>query len=185
MKANFSPSGSQPDFESIWSCYHISQKSLVAYRVSILANFKAGKSLPDYFMGMRERHLEECFMQCEKELDYITCLQLLSAIEAILRLDFLGRVNKPRPNSKLDQAFQDIFKIKAFQVNLEEDILDNWKAHKPACVDEIGQLKQILRFRHWLAHGRYWQPSFPKYVPLQVYTMGKNLLDCLQIRNSA
>ncbi len=57
---------------------------------------------------------------------------------------------------KIDQVFQDIFEDKAFRVNLEEDILDNWKAHKPAGVDEIGQLKQILRFRDWLAHGRYW-----------------------------
>ena len=181
MKANFSPSGRKPDFESIWGCYYISQKSLVAYRVSILADFKAGKSLPAYFMGMRERQLEEYFEQCRKELDYITCLQLLSAIEAILRLDFLGRVNKPRPNSKIDQAFRDIFEVKAFKVNLEEDILDKWKEHKPACVDEIGTLKQILRFRNWLAHGRYWRPSFPKYVPLPVYTMRKNLLECLQI----
>lgn len=68
-------------------------------------------------------------------------------------------------------------------MNLEEDILDKWKEYKPACVNEIGTLKQILRFRNWLAHGRYWQPRFPKYAPLQVYTIGKNLLDCLQILN--
>ncbi len=95
MKANFSPSGSQLHFESIWSCYSVSQNSLIAYRASIWANFKAGKTLPVYFMGMRERHLEEYFVRCEKELDYVTGLQLLSTIEAILRLDFLGRVNTP------------------------------------------------------------------------------------------
>jgi len=183
MKANFSPSGSQPHFESIWSCYGVSQNSLIAYRASILANFKAGKALPAHFTGMRERQFEEYFEQCRKELDYVTCLQLLSAIEAILRLDFLGRVNKLRPNSKIDQAFRDIFEVKTFKVNLEEDILDKWKEYKPACVNEIGTLKQILRFRNWLAHGRYWQPRFPKYAPLQVYTIGKNLLDCLQILN--
>lgn len=179
MKANFSPSSSQFDLESIWLCYSVSQESLLAYRASILANFKAGKPLPVHFIGMHKRHLEEYFTQCEKALDYATGFQLLSSIEASLRLDFLGRVNKPRPTSKIDKTFQDIFEVKAFKVNLEEDILEQWKEHKPACVNEIGQFKQILRFRHWLAHGQYWQPDFPKYAPLQAYSIGKNILDCL------
>ncbi len=179
MKANFSPSGSQSDLESIWSCYTVSQHSLIAFQARVMADFKAGNRLPAQFTGMRQRHLEKYFVQCDKELEYVTCLQLLIAMEAILRVDFWNRVNKPRPNGKLDRAFQDIFEVKAFKVKLEADILEKWKECQPNCINEIGQFKQILRFRNWLAHGRYWQPSFPKYAPLQVYTLCKHFLDCL------
>jgi hypothetical protein len=41
-------------------------------------------------------------------------------------------------------------------VALSEDILGSWIKHHPELRSLIGQLRAALQFRHWLAHGRYW-----------------------------
>ena len=52
------------------------------------------------------------------------------------------------------------------KIRLAEDILDIWAAHFPTTKGRIGTFKGALKFRLWLAHGRYWIPKFGrKYDP--------------------
>ncbi len=42
-------------------------------------------------------------------------------------------------------------------VRLESDIIDNWRMEVDS--DEkrqFSEFKRILKYRHWIAHGRYW-----------------------------
>ena len=41
----------------------------------------------------------------------------------------------------------------------------------------IGDLRGAFRFRHWLAHGRYWNPKLgQKYDFVSVYSLAANVL---------
>jgi len=41
-----------------------------------------------------------------------------------------------------------------------DDILEGWKRYTSASSSLIGDLRGAFKFRHWLAHGRYWTPRF-------------------------
>jgi len=45
-------------------------------------------------------------------------------------------------------------------VSLEDDILEMWKTYSTVSARIIGDLRGAFRFRHWVAHGRYWVPKF-------------------------
>jgi hypothetical protein len=60
----------------------------------------------------------------------------------------------------------------------ESDILEAWKwyiqiglsissSEKDRLIGKIGKFKELLRIRHWVAHGRYWplQLNIKKYPP--------------------
>jgi hypothetical protein len=42
---------------------------------------------------------------------------------------------------------------------LDQDIFEAWKNHLPVSKARIGVLRTAFRLRHWLAHGRFWQPK--------------------------
>jgi hypothetical protein len=44
------------------------------------------------------------------------------------------------------------------------NILQTWADNSTVPREMIGDLRGAFRFRHWLAHGRYWTPRLgPKY----------------------
>jgi hypothetical protein len=46
-----------------------------------------------------------------------------------------------------------------WRVPLAEKIFEIWRTVYPETSYLIGELKGAFRFRHWLAHGRYFQPK--------------------------
>jgi len=93
-----------------------------------------------------------------RELDHTSCLSILAAIEAGFRIDYLQR-NYKRKKDALSLAFRKIFKEKSRRASLEDDILNAWKDNTHGASELIGNLKGAFKYRHWLAHGRYWQPK--------------------------
>ena len=85
-------------------------------------------------------------------------MSLLSAIEASLRIDYLNRVYR-REKDDLSKIFRKIHKNKANKASLEEDILSSWKKYHPSFQSIFSDLLGALKYRHWLAHGRYWGPK--------------------------
>jgi hypothetical protein len=66
-------------------------------------------------------------------------------------------------------------------VRLDEDILEGWKMHGTAPARLIGQVRGAFRFRHWLAHGRYWLPKLgQKYDFEGVYFMAGAIVSSFQ-----
>jgi hypothetical protein len=118
------------------------------------------------------------------ELDSSTALTILAALEAALRVDYLERVKK-RHRDQLSKAFREIYKLKEHRASLEDDILDAWRDHGGADSKLIGNLKGAFKYRHWLAHGRYWIAKLPrKYDYLGVYTLADEFFDTLPLMSS-
>lgn len=92
------------------------------------------------------------------ELNRSSCLSLLAAVEAVFRIDYLQR-NYKKKKDALSRKFRAVYKMKSIKVSLEDDILDAWKEHSHGASQLISDLKGVYKYRHWLAHGRYWQPK--------------------------
>ena len=103
------------------------------------------------------------------EHDRTTIFAILSALEAAFRIDYLQRSYKKKKDP-LSKGFRDLHRKKGSRVSLEDDILDKWKEYSSAPVKIIGDLKGAFKYRHWLAHGRYWEPKLgQKYDYYSVY----------------
>jgi len=88
------------------------------------------------------------------ETDMRSVLVLMARMEAAFRIDYKIRSQNKHSDS-LSIQFRKIWKRKKQRVRLY-DILDVWGNIDPETKKIIGQLKGIFTFRHWLAHGRYW-----------------------------
>jgi hypothetical protein len=117
-----------------------------------------GNSIPPRFIGLSREELEKELNERLNELDKNVSLSLLSAIEASLRIDYLNRVYR-REKDELSKAFREIHKKKANKASLEEDILSSWKIVHPEYKSIFSDILGALKYRHWLAHGRYWVPK--------------------------
>jgi hypothetical protein len=92
------------------------------------------------------------------ELDLTSTLILLSAIEAAFRIDYALRCYKG-PVDRLSEAFRKLNKRKRAKVNLEKEIIGAWKSETNVDEKLVGSLRGAFRLRHWIAHGRYWDPN--------------------------
>lgn len=92
------------------------------------------------------------------ELDHTVSLSLLASMEALFRLDYLAR-SKNRKKDSLSKALRELYKKKKKKVPLEDDgILDVWIEYTENDTKKrlLKDLKKSYKYRHWLAHGRYW-----------------------------
>lgn len=99
-----------------------------------------------------------------RSLDYIeetglrSSIAILTSIEAAFQLDYQYRC-RMRLKDSLSRAFRAIYKRKPDYVSLEKDIFDAWSSYASEAQPLIGELRSAFKFRHWLAHGRYWTPK--------------------------
>jgi hypothetical protein len=92
-----------------------------------------------------------------EETELRSSLALLTRIEAALRIDFETRC-KRRKRDKLTREFRKLRSKRQDRVRLDE-LLEIWKSEHPQLSPLIKDLSGAFRFRHWLAHGRYWTPK--------------------------
>ena len=104
-------------------------------------------------------------------------LDLLSATEATLRVDFWNRVHN-KEKDELSRRFRDLAKNFEERIALEEQLLDAWVAVSPDTKSPAGDFKGALKLRNWLAHGRYWTPKLARqsYSPGDVFDICERLL---------
>lgn len=92
-----------------------------------------------------------------EESNQQSMLLLMASIEAVFQVDLHRRVErrlKDRASTALRRYHRRLTgKKRRIEV---EGILDEWKSSVAGIAESIGQLKQAIAYRHWLAHGRYW-----------------------------
>ncbi|WP_044749400.1 hypothetical protein [Bacillus alveayuensis] len=177
MKRRITFSGEHKNLENIVNFYNLCKSALLKYK----ENIKKGLEIPEEFIGFTSEELDQYFRNKIEELETLICLDLLAAVEAKLRIDYLTRV-KNRKKDNLSRIFRSIYKERKARVSLDEDILENWKEQHPQAKKYISDYKSVLQFRHWLAHGRYWTPKLGRHYDLStVYTICKNLVKSLRI----
>jgi hypothetical protein len=174
--AKIALSGSEKSIEDIWNWYEDQKKALRDYEYkirSLVGNPQA--TIDDKFIGMTLGELTNYFAISFEELRHLVALDLITATEATLKTDYFTKVfNKDK--TALGREFRAIYKVQQDKVKLEQDIIDNWKKYVPQCKSDFSSLVGLLKYRHWLAHGRFWlskQGQF--YSVYDVYDIAKSI----------
>lgn len=105
------------------------------------------------------------FTNLSNELELAGILWLVTALEGRFRVDLRSRLRMKdflavRLTKLRDERGEE------FLVPFEAGILEAWKEFlrnagvqqslQDVCVNGYGQIKPLIKLRHWLAHGRYW-----------------------------
>ncbi|MCJ9674009.1 MULTISPECIES: hypothetical protein [unclassified Neorhizobium] len=131
------------------------------------------------FAGDTVAEVTEMMQERLDELDRSSALTVLGATEAAFRIDYLTRCYEKQKDD-LSRAFREIHKEKGSKASLDRDIFDAWQVHEPAHKATISALKGAFNFRHWLAHGRYWDPKLGrKYDYITCYGLAAAALSTL------
>ena len=91
-----------------------------------------------------------------EEIDRTSALSVLSAIEAVFRIDYLRRCYYTKKKDPVSRAFRKLYKEKERRASFEDDILSVWEQESTGASIIIAGLRDVFKYRHWLAHGRYW-----------------------------
>lgn len=111
-----------------------------------------------------------------EEQDRAASMNLLAALEAAFRVDFLQRCYRRRKDP-VSREFRELYALKGIYVSLEEDIFQVWKRRSSVSSIVISHLKGAFKYRHWLAHGRYWVPKFGRYDYHAIYALAEAIFD--------
>ena len=170
-------SGRQKTIESIWDWYEYHLRLSLLSKVGIQTKIVAGDPDVDArFYGMTLDEIDRFF----RELDYLVMFDLMAATEAVVRLEYWTRVDNKHKDA-LSRALRKLYRQKSLQVKLDDDLLDLWSTLRPTLKDTIGDFKGALKFRHWLAHGRYWETTFARdYAPGDVFDICYNLRQAIE-----
>jgi len=106
-----------------------------------------------------------------------SALQILAALEAAFRVDYLKRVYG-RKKDCLSKALREIHKVKGPRASLEHEIFEAWADNTTIGPLVIAELKAAFKYRHWLAHGQYWTPKLGrKYDYNRIATLAESVFN--------
>ena len=168
-----------PDVQRIrFSGQHLQIAQIARYYSDIEASVRNYFSFPNpqRFAGYTPQEMEREMDSVLEEHARSTSMSILSALEATFRMDFLQRCYK-RQRDSLSRAFRIIHRAKGQYVPLT-DIFSEWQQHSDVSQSVIADLKRAFRYRHWLAHGRYWTPKIgQEYDYDDIYTLAESIYD--------
>jgi hypothetical protein len=139
----------------------------------------SSQNIPAKFIGYSEVELTEELKIRKDTLDRMCSLEILAAIEARIKIDYIIRgQNKLRDD--FSKKIRVIYDKKESRAALVDDILSTWKSEYPEHKARLDNLGKALDYRNWLAHGRYWQPKrtphIYKYDYLSIYALASEIL---------
>lgn len=140
------------ELNNIASYYNDSESSLKLYYSKNNINFESR------FLSYTKEELKAELHERISELNHSSSLSLLASLEAVFRIDYLLR-NYSKKKDSLSKVLRELYKEKQTRASLENDILNAWKNNTQNANVVIGNLKGAFKYRHWLAHGRYWEPK--------------------------
>ncbi|MDO9425624.1 MAG: hypothetical protein Q7T93_02220 [Methylobacterium sp.] len=134
--------------------YHVdTEASLRLYYSSSHPSYQA--RFTGYFPSEVLSELNERLSETEMR----SALVMLARIEAAFRVDYRARATS-KSADPISVRFRKLHASKGDRARLEDDILEVWRQYlDPADRAVISQLRGMLKYRHWLAHGRYWNPG--------------------------
>jgi hypothetical protein len=129
---------------------------------------------PDFvalFAGDRPSEVAAKLADRIHETDMRSALAIMARLEAAFRLDYKWR----RQGKKPDAVSITFRRHRRTNVRLDEDIWETWHVNHPLTRPLIRELRSAFKFRHWLAHGRYWQVG-QKYDFQTLYILAQGVL---------
>jgi hypothetical protein len=109
---------------------------------------------------------------------------VLTRLERAFRVDYEYRCRK-RLKDSLSKAFCRMYKEKKTRVRLSEDIFEAWKENgrqSRALRELVAEMRTALKFRDWIAHGRYWVKPTGKHDFNSIYLLAENVLNAFPLR---
>jgi hypothetical protein len=160
--------------------WHIETRTAIDDRELTVLNLIAERlPVPDAVLGMTEEEVADYFEDARRELDTAASLLALAEAEAVLRVDFLSRVQM-KAKDPVSRSFRDLYQDKEGKVRLDEDLLGTWTNHYPQCKAAVSEFRAALNLRNWLAHGRYWTPKLGRtYATQDVFGIAERLFNAL------
>lgn len=126
------------------------------------------------FVGYTRKELEDELTEKLLENDKRSCLSLLSALEALLRINY-QQCAQDKKKDPISRKMRELYKEKGKRASLEDDILKVWK-EKEEIKNVISSVISAFKYRHWLAHGRYWKPRLGRDYDFDfLYILAKQL----------
>ena len=123
------------------------------------------------FTGYTPQEVERDMISVLDENERNAAMNILAALEAAFRMDFIQR-GQGRKRDELSRTLRLVYEAKGERVSLEDDILTSWKHVRPDLRSVVSELIGAFKYRHWLAHGRYWTPKLGrKYDYQEVHTL--------------
>ena len=113
---------------------------------------------PTRFAGYLRDEVANDLMERVSESQRSASLSLLASLEATFRIDYLNRCQL-KERDAVSRAFRLLYANKGRRASLEDDILGAWVALHARLKSQVSDIRAAFKYRHWLAHGRYWQPK--------------------------
>lgn len=156
--------------------WHIETRTALDDReLTVLNLISQHLPVPDAVLGMTDQEVTDYFEDARSELDAAVSLLALAEAEAVLRTDFLSRVQK-KAKDLVSRDFRNLYKSKGRGIRLDEDLLGTWEKRHVGCRAAVSEFRAALKLRHWLAHGRYWTPKLGRsYVTQDVFGISGQL----------
>ena len=118
----------------------------------------------------------------ENERD--SSMNILAALEAAFRIDFI-QLGQARKRDGLSRILRSLYMEKGARASLEDDILRGWKQVYPDLRSIVSDLIGAFRYRHWLAHGRYWTPRLGRrYDYQEIYALTDSIFDAFPLEGA-
>ena len=129
------------------------------------------------FVGYSRAELEAELESTLAEVEHTSSMSILASLEATFRVDYLQR-NYKRKRDVLSKRLRDVYDRKGERASLEDEILPTWRRCTPDYARAISELAGAFKYRHWLAHGRYWTPRFGRrYAYHELFLLAAELFD--------
>jgi hypothetical protein len=147
--------------------------------------FREGHDLfAQRFFGYAASELAAELSERLYEIEVASAFSVMAALEAAFRIDYLLR-NYEKRKDPVSRDLRALHKRKGTNASLEDDIFRVWSAHiSPPSI--IGDLRGAFNFRHWLAHGRYWQPKLGRaYDFATIYALAEAVLNGFPLERPA
>jgi hypothetical protein len=157
MPKRVSLSGQNLSLSDIKDYYDDSKRALTLYFSHPTVGYNYW-FINDRFLDYSINEIEQELQARLDELDRLTSFSILSSLEASFRMDYLIRCNQKKKDT-LSRKMREIYQVKGSRASLEDDILRLWKETFPEYKGFISEVITAFKYRHWLAHGRYWEPK--------------------------
>ncbi|PLS01935.1 hypothetical protein [Neobacillus cucumis] len=170
-------SGENQEINDLALMFQINYQAVSDYKSKIIKQIREGHEVPEEFLFMTFDEVEIQFTKLLREIENSFCLNLIASIEARFRMDYIVRATD-RLRDQLSREFRNIYREYEEKVGLEELILEKWKIHYPEIKSYISAYIGALKYRHWLAHGRYWKPKLGRnYDAISVFPICEGVIE--------
>jgi len=150
-------------------------------------DFESGE-ISAKFLGYSKKEIFGELKERKETLDRMCSLELLAAIEARVKIDYIIR-GQDKLRDDLSKKIRVVYDSKENRASLKDDIISVWRTEFPKHKTRLDNFGLALDYRNWLAHGRYWQPKraphIHRYDYLSIYSLAEDILDNMDLLESA